>query len=898
MLQAESELTCSFQEDPRAGESVPDHLQPSGRRTCRGRLGRLSSCLVGATAVFASTGAATCWKARGGRAASVASMRVQPLVLAASADEQLRKAQGLCLELPGVQLAGVKGHSLGDVPVTSGDDCSQHCRELVDCAQATWDAGEGCRVFSGTTSIVAKLGREYHSAYCGLLTHMGDFKPMQQKLVHEIQARKTQGICVELPGLQLAEGEGSTATNREDGAGSTADCFELCRTLPNCKQATFSSGSRTCSFFETASSMPVIVGKDFSSAYCGELRETPHIKELQRHAERRVRLRKAQGICVDLEGVLLAGGHRVPAELSTAAECSETCRLAPGCSQAAFSKGSRSCYHSANATKQVALLGGVYFSSYCGQVEMTRNMMDMKQAVQSAVKARSREGTCVEVEAVALGVHAHGGLAQLSDLPSAAECFERCRAVPGCRRATFTRGSGTCRFFAEVSADVAHVGGAYASAYCGAPEGEERRRAMREQVQKAVQMRRAMGVCEEVPGIQLADGRGGASLAAFAPGTNATPAACVEECRREPGCAQAIFSSGNAGCYLFKEAAPLALHANNIYLSAYCGEVQEAGRIAKAKRKVLQQVQMRRATGICKEIKGIQIADGSGYHEAIFSNETGTPQTCIEACRKRLGCEQVVFSEGNQGCYVFETASTVKALHEGRIFHSAYCGDLENAKIMEARRQEIERQVKDRKAHGLCFETPGIRARDGISGTLAKFSGNATRKRCVERCRTMLSCEQAVFSVKDSECHIYEKAADDVFHEMLESQTYHSAFCGAEANWKVHKAQQVKVMKIVDGRKKSGACIDLPGVQLYAPKGVKLQIWAGNASQCVEHCRARIFCGQVAYENSRCLLFQNYTVAFSALGKTYHSARCSDWSSFSKLQAMQNMTLALMKARA
>jgi len=845
---------------------------------------------------FIFAGAVVLCTSQGSRAATtVPTQGVWPLILTGSA-EALRKAQGLCLEMPDVRLAPVVGKGLGQPVVGSADDCIQHCRELVDCEQAVSDGHIGCHLYAATTSVVAKLDHEYRSAYCGMLTNMREMTSKQHELLHAIQARKTQGICVELPGLQLVDEEGLDATSsRTSTVKCAADCFEECRKFPSCKQAAFSESSGSCSFFENATDKVAQIGDEFRSAYCGELTQAHDMKALRERVQTEVRMRKAQGVCLDLKGIQLAIGDSQPVEeLKTSAQCAERCRVLPSCAQAVFSEESSSCYHSMNASRLVAATGDEYSSSYCGRLEMTKDMKALKESVKQAIQTRHSMGICVDVEAVALKGES---LVELHDLPSAAECFERCRVASGCGQAAFTQGSGRCNLFTEAVATVAHVGDAYASTYCGTLKDGERLKALRDHVKREVQMRRAMGVCEEIPGVQLADGKGGGSLVAFAPGVNATPAKCVEKCRREPQCAQAIFSRGNEGCYLFKEAAPQATHSSEIYYSAYCGEVKEAKRIQGYKQKVVQEVQMRKATGICKDMPGIQIADGSGHQQALFSNETGTPDKCIEACRVQLGCEQAVFSAGNRGCYMFETASDITALHESDIFHSAYCGDLRQVKATEARKEEIKRQVGERKAHGLCFEVPGTRAADGTSGALAEFSGNATQKKCMERCRTSLGCEEAVFSAKDSECHVFEKAVVDVFRSMVDSPNYHSAFCGAEADWKENKARQVKVQKMADYRKKSGACIDLPGVRLATPEGVNFYTWANNRSQCVEHCRMTSLCGQALYTNKSCRLFQNYTVEVSALGKAYHSARCSDWKDFARVKAMQNQTLKLMAAK-
>lgn len=880
-------------EDSVVAAVAPNYLR-SGRRWAYGyQSWRLSSCLLGATVLLACAGAFAWCRPLGGRPAAPM-LGAQPSILAASSDQLLRKAQGLCLELPGVELGAIHGKSLDKVSVATADDCVEHCRALVDCGQVVSDGQGSCYLWAATTSVVASLHDKYRSAYCGMLTDMRDMKAQQKKLLHDIKARKSQGVCVELHGLQLAAGEDELIVSSEGrGIGSASECFEECRKLPSCKQATFSESSSACSLSTHAAKRINEVGDDFTSAYCGVLEHHHRMKELREDVQNQLRMRRAQGICLDLESAGLADGRAVEGP-KTAAACTESCRRAPNCAQASFSEGISTCFLSNHATKSVALIGDGYESSYCGPLDKTMDMKAMQRDVKEGIQKRKTQGICVEVEAIALGGDT---LVELPDV-SQNDCFERCRTVPGCGQAVFTQGGETCHLFKKAAAKVAHVGEAYTSTFCGTPEEVAHVKKLREEVQTAVQMRRAMGICEEMPGVQLADTAGGGRLAAFAPGVNASARGCVEKCRREPHCAQAIFSSGNSGCYLFKEAADVAVHANEIYHSAFCGEVKEAKRIQEGKDKVLQQVKMRRATGMCTDIVGVQIADGSGYHDAIFSNETGTPAKCTEYCRRQLGCEQAVFSRGNKGCYVFEKASNVKAMHEGGIFHSAYCGDLKQAKLVEARKKEIERQVRDRKSNGLCFEVPGIRASDGVGGAVATLTGNATQKKCVERCRTMLGCEQAIFSAKHSECRTFEKAVVDLFPGMVEPNTYHSAFCGVKDDWKIHKDQQVKVQKLAVARKKAGACMDLPGVSLVVPEGRNFYSWADNATQCTEHCRIQPYCGQALYTNKSCQLFQNSTVKFSALGKKYHSARCSDWKDFDRVRGMQNQTLALMKAPA
>eukprot|EP00416_Gambierdiscus_australes_P018806 CAMPEP_0171066460 /NCGR_PEP_ID=MMETSP0766_2-20121228/7432_1 /TAXON_ID=439317 /ORGANISM="Gambierdiscus australes, Strain CAWD 149" /LENGTH=526 /DNA_ID=CAMNT_0011522635 /DNA_START=182 /DNA_END=1762 /DNA_ORIENTATION=- len=524
-------------------------------------------------------------------------------------------------------------------------------------------------------------------------------------------------------------------------------------------------------------------------------------------------------------------------------------------------------------------------------------MKDSKLKVLEALNARENDGTCLDMERVQLA-DGDGALATLTDVESASKCFEHCRLAPSCGQASFSESNGACNLTKEVSTSITHIGDHFKSTYCGDPSEVETLKGRRKKIQDSIVTRGAMGACEDLPGIQLSDAGGPADKLTFPEDVKATPKLCVEACRKDPGCKQVVFSKGNKGCYTFKEAADTATQSADIYYSAFCGQVLEAKDLKKKKEKIINQLAMRKARGICVDFDGIQVEDGTGFHEAIFSNQTNTFKSCVEHCRQRLGCEQAVFSEGNKGCYIFEVASNIKAFAVGSIYHAAYCGDLEQVKLIKQRAHEVKRQVEDRKDHGVCFESPGIRVADGKGGHLIKFPGNATREKCMEMCRSSVGCAQVVWSVKANQCYAFTEASTALFPGMIEWQSFHSAFCGSKADAEANKAKQQQVQKLAADRNKDGACIDLPGVKLMEPKGVNFYTWAGNATDCTEQCRTKLYCGQVLYTNHSCHMFQNQMIAFSVLGQQWHSARCTIWKLFSNLKDMQNQTIKLMQAKA
>lgn len=100
-------------------------------------------------------------------------------------------------------------------------------------------------------------------------------------------------------------------------------------------------------------------------------------------------------------------------------------------------------------------------------------------------------------------------------------------------------------------------------------------------------------VCVEVPGLRLGDGPG--PLPAVKDGAAKDAQECMEICRGNQNCGQAIFSSGNKGCYLFKEGTsklgdPAPEGAT--FGGAYCGEASDEGYLWSLRNEAeLQQVQ-------------------------------------------------------------------------------------------------------------------------------------------------------------------------------------------------------------------------------------------------------------------------------------------------------------------
>lgn len=81
--------------------------------------------------------------------------------------------------------------------------------------------------------------------------------------------------------------------------------------------------------------------------------------------------------------------------------------------------------------------------------------------------------------------------------------------------------------------------------------------------------------CQELPSVRLGNGEGSVADAGK---DAADPHACVEACRKAE-CGQAIFSSGNKGCYLFRKAVkqlkPEPANGTDVFTSAVCGPASE-----------------------------------------------------------------------------------------------------------------------------------------------------------------------------------------------------------------------------------------------------------------------------------------------------------------------------------
>lgn len=820
--------------------------------------------------------------------------------------EILRQAQGLCMELPGVQLTNGR-KSLGQRTVTSADECINDCRKTLYCGQVVFSAGNnGCYLFNETTSHVIQRDKIYHSAYCGMLQQIKSLKKLQKGILARMKQRKATGLCHVIKDTLLDRPDG------DDGRGSflespglqADECFDACRLHPDCAQATHSRHS-TCKFYFDATTSVAHVGASYTSAYCGTKAQDDGMAARRQKVKQAAMMRKAQGICIDVEGVQLSGlGARTsqPAGLESSVMCFEQCRKEPSCAQATFSASDKTCMLMTKATTQASLTGKNFNSVYCGALTATMDMKAMSKKVKESSDERISQAMCENMLHMELGEKKDSLLAELANAENAQACFMHCKEVPHCEQATFSELGGRCRLFNKASSEVKHTGPVHTSAYCGTVKDHKRLKDLQKKAVLAKAMRRATGICKEVQGIQLEDPDGAhGDLAEFKKGTQTTEKKCFDRCRTEPGCKQAIFSAGNKGCYLFKSAGTKALHEGERYKSAFCGSVNKVNALEELQQNIRDQRLKRRNTGVCSEIPGVALYDGKGT-STIISNATGTPEKCFEACRKRLGCPQVIFSEGNKGCYLFETFTT-SAKAQGSIFHSAYCGDASEKPTMESRKDLIMREIADRKAHGICFEVPFVRLAPGGGPRVATLDGNATQEKCIEKCKTMIGCQQVTYEAATGVCTVYDGATTNIFYGIYGKMAFRSAFCESQKNWKMAKDRQKQVLDLRDKRSKHGVCIDLPGVQLANGSGAVLIPWAQDAKTCVSKCRERLLCSQAIWANGskgkpgNCQLFQNYSIDFSSLGAGFHSARCGlGGGEFKDLKLAQKKTLAAMDA--
>lgn len=80
-------------------------------------------------------------------------------------------------------------------------------------------------------------------------------------------------------------------------------------------------------------------------------------------------------------------------------------------------------------------------------------------------------------------------------------------------------------------------------------------------------------VCVDLPGARLRETDGASDFAPVAMDRDTSSAKkCAEWCRQHEGCAQAIFSAGNKGCYLFEKTTREVHEWDEVYTSSVCGD--------------------------------------------------------------------------------------------------------------------------------------------------------------------------------------------------------------------------------------------------------------------------------------------------------------------------------------
>jgi len=226
--------------------------------------------------------------------------------------------------------------------------------------------------------------------------------------------------------------------------------------------------------------------------------------------------------------------------------------------------------------------------------------------------------------------------------------------------------------------------------------------------------------------------KAGALLAELANVENAE--ACFMHCKKVPHCEQATFSSFGGRCRLFNEASPEIKHTGSVHSSVYCGTVKDHKRLKALQKKAVLAKAMRQATGICKEVQGIQLDDPEGAQGDLAEFKKGTQTTdkkCFDRCRIEPGCKQAIFSAGNKGCYLFKVAGT-KALHEGERYKSAVCGSVNEVNALEELQQHIREQRLKRRSTGVCSEMHGVALDDGKGTTVIISNATGTPAQCFE----------------------------------------------------------------------------------------------------------------------------------------------------------------------
>merc|ERR1719461_1512394 len=176
------------------------------------------------------------------------------------------------------------------------------------------------------------------------------------------------------------------------------------------------------------------------------------------------------------------------------------------------------------------------------------------------------------------------------------------------------------------------------------------------------------------------------------------------------GCQQVTYEAATGLCTVYDGATTnifYGIYGKMAFRSAFC-ESQKNWKIAKDRQKeVLKLADKRSKHGVCIDLPGVQLANGSG---AELEPWAGDAKMCVKKCRERLLCSQAIWANGSKGtpgsCRLYQNYSLDFSSLGGQ-FHSARCGlgsgefhDLEVAqkKTLAAMNAEIEREKAATKA--------------------------------------------------------------------------------------------------------------------------------------------------------------------------------------------------------
>jgi len=118
---------------------------------------------------------------------------------------------------------------------------------------------------------------------------------------------------------------------------------------------------------------------------------------------------------------------------------------------------------------------------------------------------------------------------------------------------------------------------------------------------------------------------------------------------------------------------------------AYDGAPQAQATVADGGVVAVPQVEPQANAGeshrMCMDLPGVRLKGDK--HLETEGPDDKTPESCRELCEQHAQCKQSIFSQGNQGCYLFREA-VAEAQEFSPSFNSTFCGGLEDKAELKA----------------------------------------------------------------------------------------------------------------------------------------------------------------------------------------------------------------------